>query len=1842
MKNKLDTLHFAANHKILLGLLSLMAPGLSDSAAAIKMLFDGVADATELPKGCLEQVLQDIVETSARETIEQINRSSGRDYLKIFSEYFQAQVSEGKFDLEVLVMDVNAKVETSQTPPELSELMRLFTQQFEKKLAHCREASHYITALRMEKLQKSILNLSKQIAEIGKESGGTPFYSYIHQVAKAVKVPKWEATQFQYDAEQVSFFGYRDKLKQLEDFCADSRPFLWWAVTGQGGMGKSRLAYEFARRNDEESWTKIFIKWDDGIPNLENSPWEYKNNLFLILDNALLHVAEIGKWFEKLVEVDASKSTRLRILLLEREPFCQKSKPPLWARYLSREEPKILSERYCFKYPIMDLDCLTDEDYLLIAEDYLWRNYRKKVPLETIETEILKPFYQMEKEWKRPLYLLLTADTWVSDRKALSNWDRKTALKSAYQKERNRLDSILKGYSYSEGAEDLCCLLTFATAVGGLDCEREEGIPEFLMESYQSLKHSKRNLHNIKEIFSAVNLSSESPLKLRPLKPDILGEFFCLQFLSDMQQDFLKDFTIAGWEIDFRNYWNFMLCMVNDFGEESHPVPDVLLIFPKNQSADRLKNAFLSICEMILRKNLYSTEGLNAILRNIMLNISMDDDIIREAYKSVLVKLIHQQKLVDAEKTFSELKKFCDDASSGTIKRDEKYLEGLRVLEKKGKDPNSELKQEYEQYLTKNPGMYSPYFHQFLRNITETSVELASKQDVIAAMSTMSTPMMYYDRYIKNYYLDDAFFTWIKKFPALYGTNYLGALIDLADRYNIVGPCLKALVLGLNTWLWKLPLPESVNRLDALCWPAASIDQNYFSLPIGSLTATILLKIAMEEDGVFTPEIADKVKKYLDLINANWYSEKDKFTQRFSDKAKEAGSAAASGMCRLVESLSENGCAKLAEAVLNSYVSLIALEDTREYSLSFLRNCCFRLTDPQSPLCMFGKDVSFSVLSYAEALFELIKKYIRTEDHLAELLHLYRSDIGGICSVYCAQALELEIQRRSPKDAMMLLKPLEEIYTKSHSEEIELAYLKGIYGIVNKSNFFDESWCMDWLRKMKKPQSSQSKEYCWQISREMIKKVSFSQCPELLWNFEKWLIMSDPQDLEHWRSFKGKIGQELQYKAIDNLNLLILQESVEMCIMLEEFLPVYEKIAFAIENREYVEQYISKSINVLLLHICTDDVKQSLLQIISPSEKGLAVYVAKRGNLLKRLIYMYEKLPVMSIEWFELDWYEKPQPFTAVLQQLFHLIYCFPYYHLFRRIYKDDIKVRLFRPIIAMLASSREFNSPSETNVILEIMKQKPKYLSHWNEFDVMKILSEYYDRNPERVSETALCLLQRDIQLSGQDDLRYFRAILSIKQISYSQKREILYKFGIDCSLSLQERGIWLRDLCFEDALELAKQMQAVCRSGGQFAVNAAQVAALTVGRLQSNEERELLLLLDDTASLMGEQEVDILLLGIEVVTETIPFQELTQAAASFDLLMERIVPSHDKLRQLLKANHLYFQVYPLISRAYHLLDKIAGRQDPLSLISSKAIFMKEPRMWRYIMKEHESLYIEELKIQLDNTNEPKKIAFYLKRYSIPLDYEELHICKKILMVLENLYQKYWNTSNGNVYTHSFFSGMARMVIRIDGANRKDMADKIIQSNLNEYQMSDLAVSFADYAKECNYEQAEQFADILYAVGQPLHYESFLLAYASVLEYQISLSGPEKWERLLSKLEQLYKRFLRKPNRSRISETFASALQTVLKTSKTEEETDQLLEQLKHLWLDVSGEQYEEHLAEIYALAILKQMAFKNQKDRQALFLEIKRLLINGSTIYRSDLLAKAFHLCQNKSPLLTVPIST
>ena len=94
--------------------------------------------------------------------------------------------------------------------------------------------------------------------------------------------------RFSYNAGIVPLSGRKEEIGELNSFLQDTNiPFQWWAITGPGGCGKSRLAYEFQNRLPT-GWLARYLRHSD-YQNLYGMTAQLTQKTLLIADYVQEH-----------------------------------------------------------------------------------------------------------------------------------------------------------------------------------------------------------------------------------------------------------------------------------------------------------------------------------------------------------------------------------------------------------------------------------------------------------------------------------------------------------------------------------------------------------------------------------------------------------------------------------------------------------------------------------------------------------------------------------------------------------------------------------------------------------------------------------------------------------------------------------------------------------------------------------------------------------------------------------------------------------------------------------------------------------------------------------------------------------------------------------------------------------------------------------------------------------------------------------------------------------------------------------------------------------------------------------------------------------------------------------------------------------------------------------------------------------------------------------------------------------------------------------------------------------------------------------------------------------------
>ena len=231
-----------------------------------------------------------------------------------------------------------------------------------------------------------------------------------------------------FDAEYFPFTGREPEQAQLRQFCEAEDQLLWWAVTGPGGMGKSRLVYEFCKSMAAEGWKvqRFEASHSRGGParSLTELPgWMPEaDRTIVVLDDVQAYMESVCAWMTKMDRTP--RSEELRILLLEREGETISD-----SSWLGPDFRDTTLDQWCHSDSFLRLAPMTDEQLMAVMTDYAAAaGQTLNAPL------LLKTLERVDPDFKRPLYALAIADARCQG-KDPTNWDRKKILDTLLDRE---------------------------------------------------------------------------------------------------------------------------------------------------------------------------------------------------------------------------------------------------------------------------------------------------------------------------------------------------------------------------------------------------------------------------------------------------------------------------------------------------------------------------------------------------------------------------------------------------------------------------------------------------------------------------------------------------------------------------------------------------------------------------------------------------------------------------------------------------------------------------------------------------------------------------------------------------------------------------------------------------------------------------------------------------------------------------------------------------------------------------------------------------------------------------------------------------------------------------------------------------------------------------------------------------------------------------------------------------------------------------------------------------------------------------------------------------------------
>ena len=339
---------------------------------------------------------------------------------------------------------------------------------------------------------------------------------------------------FKYNSGTTAYIGRLSNLAKLQEFLDTNcqYPAIWWAITGLGGSGKSRIMHELGIKN-KKRWQVELIqdKAEINIDNLNRLLHSPSKNLLLIFDTYISNFAEIAAWMKKCNNQSAISSfQKIRIVFLRREIGTCENIPPKWVNSMLEKDPDCIY--YLYKQSFLHLEALGEENICEIMKSYLMNVY-PKYKYEENDLPLLAQTQTNMNLMSRPLFSMFLADAYANEQTPF-NWDEERILQYTYKREKQiifeQYEQAFKitPMDFPEVFKCIENLYAAATIVGG---KMSNILTELISFFREMIKATNLDENQITQRMQAYGILKDT--NLAPIEPDIVGEYFVLQrFLS--------------------------------------------------------------------------------------------------------------------------------------------------------------------------------------------------------------------------------------------------------------------------------------------------------------------------------------------------------------------------------------------------------------------------------------------------------------------------------------------------------------------------------------------------------------------------------------------------------------------------------------------------------------------------------------------------------------------------------------------------------------------------------------------------------------------------------------------------------------------------------------------------------------------------------------------------------------------------------------------------------------------------------------------------------------------------------------------------------------------------------------------------------------------------------------------------------------------------------------------------------------------------------------------------------------------------------------------------------------
>lgn len=380
--------------------------------------------------------------------------------------------------------------------------------------------------------------------------------------------------EYHFSQETIPFCGRVQELSKLKIFAETDAPVLWWAITGQGGSGKSRLAYEFIHRIEKEYYS-FFLR--PTVTDADAEAFIPFADSFVVIDYVKGNEQRIATVIKVLIDKYKQTPYKLRLLMLERS---NETTTGTWFQNLlgnmsvydrtQFEKCEYLVDNIIRTHRFLYLDDLEED-----AVDELIGNVclQKGLPQDKgRNTQLRKAYTEKFEQLKyRPLFLQIYIEAWIDNGcRQVSYSGFESLLEATIQKEQERwLNATNNDPSVCEA---LLSLIIRASITDGL---RIAEMPEIYQTAWNCVKASFSTdtlpgIQRKRKISTSVTDAASSLENIdgfiNPQYPDIIKEYMFLYYTDEER---IADVCAELWENADAQFGTFLGRCLTDFPENT-------------------------------------------------------------------------------------------------------------------------------------------------------------------------------------------------------------------------------------------------------------------------------------------------------------------------------------------------------------------------------------------------------------------------------------------------------------------------------------------------------------------------------------------------------------------------------------------------------------------------------------------------------------------------------------------------------------------------------------------------------------------------------------------------------------------------------------------------------------------------------------------------------------------------------------------------------------------------------------------------------------------------------------------------------------------------------------------------------------------------------------------------------------------------------------------------------------------------------------------------------------------------------------------------------------------------